>query len=127
VRTEAEVYRFTWRSSFDGDAVVRIGRQDDEIALRWAYRRFSLSEREPRVVPLAGADWDHLQDALIAASFWALDPDEGPLARGLDGAFWTIEGRRKDIFRPSADRARAGLSMTSGGCSSRWPARPWRK
>jgi hypothetical protein len=27
MRTESEVYRFTWRSSFDGDAVVRIGRQ----------------------------------------------------------------------------------------------------
>jgi hypothetical protein len=50
-------------------------------------------------VPLTLADWGRLQEALIAASFWALDPDEGPLARGLDGAFWTIEGRRKDIFR----------------------------
>jgi hypothetical protein len=30
-RTESEVYRFTWHSSFDGDAVVRIGRQDGEI------------------------------------------------------------------------------------------------
>jgi hypothetical protein len=31
---EAEVYRFTWNSSFDGDAVVRIGRHGDEITLR---------------------------------------------------------------------------------------------
>ena len=28
-----------------------------------------------------------------------LDPDEGPFFRGLDGAFWTIEGRRKDVYR----------------------------
>jgi hypothetical protein len=45
-------------------------------------------------VPLTLADWGRLQEALIAA----LD-EEGPLLRGLDGAFWTIEGRRKDIFR----------------------------
>jgi hypothetical protein len=44
MRRETEVYRFTWRSSFDGDAVVRIGRQDDEITLRWAYGRFRPSE-----------------------------------------------------------------------------------
>jgi len=29
MRTEAEVYRFTWRSSFDGDAAVRIGAGDE--------------------------------------------------------------------------------------------------
>jgi hypothetical protein len=38
-----------------------------------------------------------LQDALIAANFWALEPHGE--AHGLDGAYWTIEGRRRDIFR----------------------------
>ena len=42
------------------------------------------------IVPLTPVGWARLQEALIAASFWALDPNEGPLARGLDGAFWTI-------------------------------------
>jgi len=37
MRTEAEVYRFGWRNSFDGDAAVRIGRRYDEITLRWVY------------------------------------------------------------------------------------------
>lgn len=55
--------------------------------------------RLPPFVPLTQADRAGLQEALLAASFWALDPDEGPLARGRDGAFWTIEGRRKGIFR----------------------------
>jgi len=36
---------------------------------------------------------------LLAAGFWVLEQDEGPLFRGLDGAFWTMEGRRKNIFR----------------------------
>src|SRR5438874_2471014 len=34
---EAEVYRFIWRSSFDGDAIVRIGRQHEMLTLRWRY------------------------------------------------------------------------------------------
>jgi hypothetical protein len=115
LRTEAEVYRFIWRSSFDGDAVVRIGRQDDEITVRWVYRWFRTPSPDdaPPVVALTLADWARLQDAL-AASFWALDPDgvEWPIdgdeqqtiaaviaSRGLDGSDWLIEGRRKDVFR----------------------------
>jgi hypothetical protein len=35
MRTEAEVYRFTWRGRLDGDAVVRIGH---EITIRCVYR-----------------------------------------------------------------------------------------
>jgi hypothetical protein len=42
MRTEAEVYRFTWRSGFDGDAAVRIGRQGDQITLHWIYRWYTL-------------------------------------------------------------------------------------
>jgi hypothetical protein len=34
-------------------------------------------------------------------------PDEGPLFRGLDGAFWIIEGRRKDVFS-AASRSSPG-------------------
>jgi hypothetical protein len=34
-KTNHEVYRFIWRSSFDGDAVVHITRKDQAIALRW--------------------------------------------------------------------------------------------
>jgi hypothetical protein len=100
MRSETEAYRFTWRSSFHGDAVVRIGRQGDQITLRWFYRWFRRVSRDdaPPVVSLSLEDWGHLQYALIAASFWALDTEEDPLMRGLDRAFWTIEGRT-DIFR----------------------------
>jgi hypothetical protein len=38
-----------------------------------------------------------LQDAAIGANFWALDPFEMP--GGPDGVRWTIEGRRKEIYR----------------------------
>jgi hypothetical protein len=37
------------------------------------------------------------REALIAVSFWALDPEERRL--GLDGSDWLIEGRCKDIYR----------------------------
>jgi hypothetical protein len=101
MRTETEVYRFTWRSSFDGDAVVRIGRQGDEIALRWVYRWFRIPSPDdaPPVQSPTPEDWARLQEALAAACFWMLDADEGPIVRGLDGSDWLIEGRRKDIFR----------------------------
>ena len=98
---ESEVYRFTWDSSFDGGAVVRIGREVDEIKLRWLYRWFSTPSPHdtPSCVRLTLAHWQRLQEALIAASFWTLDAANDLLLRGLDGAFWTIEGRRKDVYR----------------------------
>jgi hypothetical protein len=99
IGAESEVYRFIWRSSFDGDAVVRIGRQGDAITLRWRYDwyRAPAPDDAPTEAALSLTDWARLQDALIAASFWALDPvDE---QRGLDGANWLIEGRRRSISR----------------------------
>jgi hypothetical protein len=83
--------------------VVRIGRQGDAVTLGGVYRRFRSRgvDDAPPVVALALTDWARLRDALIAASFWALDPPTGwsgrsslipserpqPIlaARGLDG------------------------------------------
>jgi hypothetical protein len=48
----------------------------------------------PLVLALTLTGWARLRDALIAALFWALDPEER--RRGLDGSDWPIEGRRKD-------------------------------
>jgi hypothetical protein len=97
--SEGEVYRFIWRSSFDGNAMVRIGRQGDAITLRWRYDWFRVPAPEdaPTEAPLSPSAWHRLQDALIAANFWALDPvDE---QHGLDGADWLIEGRRGNVYR----------------------------
>jgi hypothetical protein len=41
--TEIEVYRLEWSSSFDGDALTRIGRQDYRISPQATYRMGSFS------------------------------------------------------------------------------------
>jgi hypothetical protein len=71
MRTEAEVYRFTWRSGFDGDAAVRIGRQDDQITLHWTYRWYTLRGEKRPVVPLSLAASVRLR---IGASYPGLSP-----------------------------------------------------
>jgi hypothetical protein len=98
MRSEAEVYRFVWRSSFDGSAVVRIGRQGTAITLRWQYDWFWTPRPDdaPSDAALSPGDWARFLDALIAANFWALDPADEPL-QGLDGAEWFIEGRRRNV------------------------------
>jgi hypothetical protein len=76
MRTEAEVYRFTWRSSFDGDAVVRWGgsvarsRSDASIALPWSGTPIAVR------VLLTMSDWTGCRTRRSPASFWALDPEE---------------------------------------------------
>ena len=98
--SEAEVYRFVWRSSFDGSAVVRIGRQGTAITLQWRYDWFRTPRPDdaPSDAALSPGDWARFRDALIAANFWVLDPADEPL-QGLDGAEWFIEGRRRNIYR----------------------------
>lgn len=94
--SEDEAYRFFWKSSFNGDAVVHIARKNRSITLR--------SRRIPRVArdvssfgPLGFADWEKLQEALEVAQFWSLKSDED-LLDGFDGAQWLIEGRRGDHY-----------------------------
>ena len=96
-KTHHEVYRFIWRSSFDGDAVVDITREHQAIALRWK-RTFTAAAPS---VTLSLNDWEELQRALKAARFWSLDNAEKQWA--LDGAQWLIKGRRGDIYH-SVDR-----------------------
>jgi hypothetical protein len=71
-------------------SVVRVTRSRSDTV----YRSSLFGDADRRQVPLTTSDWGRLQD-----SFWALDPDEGSIIRSLDGAFWTIEERRKNIYR----------------------------
>jgi hypothetical protein len=41
--------------------------------------------------------WRRLEAAILTTGFWSLDPIDD--RRGLDGASWTIERRRRDIYR----------------------------
>lgn len=123
IGVESEVYRFIWRSSFDGNAVVRIARQDRAITLRWRYDWFRTPTPDdaPAEAALSPGDWARFRDALIAANFWALDPiDE---AQGLDGAQWFIEGRRGKVYRGVSRWFREARFTPLAGCSLSWPGR----
>jgi len=91
-----EVYRFTWRSSFHGDAVVQIGRGGKNIILDWACSSFSYGNGRFWTC-VDEASWRRLEAAVLAANFWCLDRHDDRL--GLDGARWIIEGRRRDVYR----------------------------
>jgi hypothetical protein len=97
---EAEAYRFVWRSSFDGNGIVRIGRQGDEVVLQWRYDhwlRAPAAGDAPAGAALSAGDWVRFREALIAANFWAVDSADE--RQGLDGAEWLIEGRRGNVYR----------------------------
>jgi hypothetical protein len=72
--SEPEVYRFIWHSSFDGDAMVRIGRQDENVMLRWWYRPFILIDEPAHDTAAAPADWARFQAQISAVGFWSLAP-----------------------------------------------------
>ena len=96
-----EEYRFLWVSSFDGEALVRVGRGvtyrgENAVTVHWA-RSSYLHGTDPFWTCINRDGWDRLADAVIASGFWALD-QEGEID-GLPGATWTIEGRRRDVYR----------------------------
>jgi hypothetical protein len=96
--TAAEAYRFIWRSSFNGKAVVHIARESDSITLRWEYLalRVSAASDAPPIVTLSPVNWNRLQRSLTVAKFWSLDAmDE---VDGFDGARWLIEGRYGETY-----------------------------
>jgi hypothetical protein len=89
-------YRFHWQSSFHGDAVVQIGRGEHNVILDWTC--CSLTYGEGRFWRCINDNsWRRLEAALLTARFWCLDPIDDE--HGLDGAIWTIEGRRRDVYR----------------------------
>lgn len=96
--TESEVYRFFWRSSFDGVAFVQIARRGDLVGLRSRVLGYSRLYREGPAASatLSPDDWEKLQRALRISKFWSLDATDERI--GLDGAQWSIEGRRGDTY-----------------------------
>jgi hypothetical protein len=98
---EDEAYRFFWDSSFDGHAVVHVGRQHDKMTLRRdtmmvRWDTWSIDSRAPHNLVLPSADWQRLQYALDTADFWSLASHSDEM--GFDGADWLIEGRHGDSY-----------------------------
>jgi hypothetical protein len=91
-----EEYRFSWDSSFNGSAQVSIDRGEKNIIVDWARSDFRGGfGRFWKCIE--DADWRRLEAALLCAGFWSLDPVVDEF--GFDGAYWLIEGRRRDVYR----------------------------
>jgi hypothetical protein len=99
-RREREVYRFVWDEAFGARAVVRIAKEQSRVTLRASHRSGLFSHtstgNEPKL--LTAIDWQELRAALAFSGFWMLPRHPWPERRGLDGATWTIEGRRGDSY-----------------------------
>lgn len=91
----AEAYRFVWRSSFHGDALVRIARGEKNTAVEWVCRGRHGDGQFLKLV--AEGDWRRLEDALAAAEFWTSASEEEMVS--VDGARWLIEGRRREVYQ----------------------------
>jgi hypothetical protein len=113
--TEPEAYRFFWKSSFNGDAIVHIARKGDSVRLRASRSSYSrLRLRVPLAsVALSLNDWEKLQRTLTISDFWSLDATDENF--GLDGARWLIEGRRGGIYH-SVERWSPRGTLRDLGC-----------
>jgi hypothetical protein len=100
--TESEAYRFIWKSSFNGGAIVHIARKGDSVRLRSSRSLHSRLRKSGPLISqaLSLGDWGTLQRALTISNFWSLDAADEEF--GLDGAQWMIEGRRGDDYHSVA-------------------------
>ncbi|HLY55280.1 MAG TPA: hypothetical protein VKS60_06965, partial [Stellaceae bacterium] len=87
-----------WESSFEGRAVVRVGRSAAGIAASWS-RSDSLFAPEELGVQanISGDAWKRLRRAVDDLGLWGLTR-EGEYF-GLDGATLQVEGRRGMVYR----------------------------
>ena len=88
-----EAYWFHWQSSFDGEATIRAARLGGEAEFSRLHRGSHFGRARMCRGVLSMTDWALIEDAVVAAEFWLLDKCSG--ARGLDGATWSIAGRRR--------------------------------
>ena len=87
-----EAYWLSWKSTFSGDATIRVARLGDEVLASRRYRPSMFGKTRSTHALAKMADWSRLEDAIVAANFWMLDETGGD--HGLDGANWIIAGRR---------------------------------
>jgi hypothetical protein len=89
-----EVYRFSWLSSFDGDLMVKVTRTaagcTAQVERQWFVPPYA-TERT-----LSPSEWLHIEAAISVAAFWSLPGDASMI--GFDGADWSFEGRKADVF-----------------------------
>lgn len=112
--TESETFRFVWKSSFDGAALVHIARTGNSFRLHCRFLRHSCLYLEEPIVSahLSRDDWGKLQTALTMSDFWSLAINDGRM--GFDGANWLIEGRRADTYH-AVDRWSPGGAVRDLG------------
>jgi hypothetical protein len=91
-----EAYWFDWRSSFHGNATIRIARLGSEAVVFRLYRPSKYGKARRFRGLLTPNDWSRLEDAVVAADFWILDEHGG--RHGLDGSTWCFAGRRRHEY-----------------------------
>jgi len=94
-----EVYWFKWDHSFGGDAVVRIARSGNDVAVTRKHRVNRFGKSRCVSARLSPSDWAALEDAVVGAGFWLLD-DQNVFDRlgVIDGADWLIAGHRGGTY-----------------------------
>jgi hypothetical protein len=91
-----EVYWLSWKSTFSGDATIRVARLGSEVLASRRYRPSMFMKARSTHALSTTVDWSRLEDAVVAANFWMLD--ETIMDMGCDGSTWIIAGRRRHDY-----------------------------
>ncbi len=95
-----ETYRFVWTRHLKNPVAVRLTRAGETaiavVAIEGDAQDPTARRRHAFTVP--NAVWIDLRKHLDAADFWNLAGDPTDDERGLDGADWTLEGRRGGVY-----------------------------
>jgi hypothetical protein len=94
-----ETYRFVWTRHQRNPVAVRVSRAPTGIAVvSIELDAHDAKSQRRHEFMLAGDAWTDLLARLDIAGFWSLPGDPEEDERGLDGADWTIEGRRGGVY-----------------------------
>ena len=120
LKSENEVYRFTWLRTFDNPIAIRMEKQDDTYKLYWkvcdgagGYEPGNLIIDE--TTDVTEEVWNSFIKMIKRLDFWDMEPLDSTFD-GLDGSQWILEGKNYYYYRVVDRWSPYGKNMYSRCC-----------
>jgi len=103
LKSENEIYRFTWLRTFDNPIAIRMEKRADTYKLYWKVCSGAGGYEPGNIIIDETADvteevWNTFIKMIKQLDFWDMEPKDSTFD-GLDGSQWILEGKNYQYYR----------------------------